>query len=152
MLGRGTLSSLKNEQPTTVTGAFTDTDGSLKVFHICCFSKLTLLVLILKAQPTLAAATLSVFLPPACGRWPFAPMERLLVVDHFVISIVGGEGVLLCPFPTQILPAAICQTSLAVKKEPRYEISRGDPSEKSLFCCRNGIITYGDSHTKKEKN
>lgn len=25
-------------------------------------------------------------------------MERLLVVDHFVISMVGGEGVLLCPF------------------------------------------------------
>lgn len=37
-----------------------------------------------------------------------------------------------------------------MNRDPRYEISCGDPSEKSLFCCRSKIITYWDSEKRKK--
>lgn len=63
----------------------------------------------------------------------------MVVVGHCVLSVVEGEGILLVSFSHADFPDCSNSNLSCHKKEPRYEINRG---EKSLFCCRYRIITY----------
>lgn len=121
----------------------TDPEASVSLkFPKCVILKLIVIPLNFNPQPTVPAAAFIILLSHTCGRWTFAPMERLVVVYHFVISIVEGEGVLLVSFSHADFLSWNHSDLVCWKKGARYEISCGDPSEKSLLCCRNWTKIY----------
>lgn len=118
-------------------------DVSYYRYRSLCFTEVSQMCHIeINCISSLPAAAFIILLSHTCGRWTFAPMERLVVVYHFVISIVEGEGVLLVSFSHADFLSWNQSDLVCWKKGARYEISCGDPSEKSLLCCRNWTIIY----------